>query len=100
MKNDIILTEQTIRLKARIRNIDGDLVSPQSIEFELKKPDETEYTVYNIISNPTVINESLGVYYIDIDVDIPGRYEYSWFTYGDPHTSAKSFFEAQDARYL
>lgn len=100
MKNDIILTEQTIRLKARIRNIDGDLVSPQSIEFELKKPDETEYTAYTIVSNPTVINESLGVYYIDIDVDIPGRYEYSWFTYGDPHTSAKSFFEAQDARYL
>lgn len=100
MKNDVILTEQTIRLKARIRDIDGSLVQPQSIEFELKKPDEAEYTAYTIISNPRIINESTGVYYIDIDVDIPGRYEYSWFTYGSPHTSAKSYFEAQDARYL
>lgn len=100
MKNDVILTEQTIRLKARIRDINGDLVNPQSIEFELKKPDELEYTVYTIISDPKIINESTGIFYIDIDVDIPGRYEYSWFTYGSPHTSAKSYFEAQDARYL
>lgn len=100
MKNDIILTEQTIRLKAKIRDMNGDLVIPQSIEFELKKPDESEYSVYTIISNPAIKSDNTGTYYIDIDVDIPGRYEYSWFTYGSPHTSAKSYFEAQDARYL
>jgi len=100
MKYDTILVNQTIRLKARIRNIDGDLVEPQSIEFELKKPNEDEYTVYNIITSPNINNESTGVYYIDIDIDIPGRYDYSWFTYGDPQTSSKSFFVAEDARYL
>ena len=100
MKSDIIFTNQTIRLLARIRDIDSNLIDPQSIEFELKKPNDSDYSVYTIITSPTINKQETGVYYIDIDVDVPGKYEYSWFTYGNPHTSAKSFFEAQDARYL
>ena len=98
MKNDTILVGQTIRLKARIRNIDGDLVTPQSIEFELKKPNETDYTVYNVTNGISTLGT--GIYYIDVDVTIPGKYQYSWFTYGDPQTSIKNFFVAEDARYL
>ena len=100
MKSDIIFTNQAVRLKARIRDVNGALIDAQSIEFELKKPNETEYTAYTIISNPRIIKSETGVYYIDIEIDRPGRYEYSWFTYGNPYTSVKSFFQVEDARYL
>lgn len=100
MKSDIIFNHQTIRLKARIRDVDGDLIDPQSIEFEIRRPDEEDYSVYTIITNPTIIKTGIGIYQIDIEIDKPGRYDYSWFTYGNPHSSIKSFFQVEDARYL
>lgn len=101
MKNDRILTHQTIRIKARIRTVDGDLVDPQSIEFELKRPDSEVYVPYDIIgARPVIIKEEVGIYYIDIDIDIPGIWQYSWFTYGYPETSWKGFFQAENARYI
>lgn len=99
MKNKAILTDSTIRIKARIRDIDGDLVDPDDITFELKKPGETTYTQYTLFSDPTILKQDVGIYYIDLIVDEPGRWKYSWFTTGDPQSSWKSFFEAEDSRY-
>lgn len=101
MKMDRILTHQTIRIKARIRNIDGDLVDPQSIRFEIKRPDSDEYTGHTVMGDrPVIVREELGIYYIDIDLDIPGIWRYSWFTYGYPESSWKGFFEVENARYI
>lgn len=99
MKADKIYTSQTIRIYARIRDINGVLTNPQSIQFELQKPNETEYTTYTGVTIPTIKNESTGTYYIDLDVETQGRYKYTWFTYGNVTSSWKSFFEAEDARY-
>lgn len=100
MKNEKILTNQTIRILARIRNSDGDLVDPQSISFELKKPGDENYTVYTIATEIGITNESTGIYYIDLDLDQPGKWKYSWFTYGNPQSSYKSFFEVENSRYI
>ncbi len=100
MKSDVILTNQTIRIKARIRDIDGILTNPQSIQFELEKPGETNYTTYTTASTPAIVNESTGIYYIDLDVDVIGKWKYSWFTYGNVTSSWKSFFQVEDARYV
>lgn len=99
MKADKIYTSQTIRIYARIRDINGVLTNPQSIQFELQKPNETDYTTYTGMTTPTVKNESTGIYYIDLDIEAQGRYKYSWFTYGNVTSSFKSFFEAEDSRY-
>ena len=99
MKNKALLTNSRIRIKSRIRDIDGDLVDPSTIEFELRKPGESSYEVYTSLTVPTVLRQSVGIYYIDLDIDEPGRWQYSWFTYGDPTTSWKSFFEVEDSRY-
>lgn len=98
MKADVIYTNQTIRIKARVRNIDGVLTNPQSIEFELEKPGETSYSTYN--TNTGVTNESTGIYYIDLDVDMVGKWKYSWFTYGNVTSSWKGFFQVEDSRYV
>lgn len=99
MKNKSILTDTTLRVKARIRDIDGDLVDPSTVEFEVKKPGETSYTIYTSLTNPPVINQSVGIYYIDLEIDEPGRWKYSWFSYGNPTSSWKGFFEVEDSRY-
>jgi hypothetical protein len=99
MKADKIYTSQTIRIYARIRDINGVLTNPQSIQFELQNPNDTEYTTYTGVTVPTIKNESTGIYYIDLDVVTQGKYKYSWFTYGNVTSSWKSFFEAEDARY-
>lgn len=100
MKSDVIYTNQTIRIKARIRNIDGVLTNPQSIEFELEKPGETSYSALTTVSTPAIVNESTGIYYIDLDVDMVGKWKYSWFTYGNVTSSWKGFFQVEDARYV
>ena len=99
MKSKSILTDSLIRIKARIRDIDGDLIDPSAVEFELKKPGDTDYTVYTSLTTPTVVNQSVGIYYIDLEIDEPGRWKYSWFSYGNPSASWKSFFEVEDSRY-
>lgn len=98
MKADVIYTNQTIRIKARVRDIDGVLTNPQSIEFELEKPGENVYSTYNITSG--IVHESTGIYYIDLDVDMVGKWKYSWFTYGNVTSSWKGFFQVEDARYI
>ena len=99
MKSKKIYTNQTIRIYSRVRDINGVLTNPQSIQFELRRPNDTEYTTYTISTTPTIINESTGIFYIDLDVETQGRYKYSWFTYGNVTSSYKSFFEAEDSRY-
>mgnify|MGYP000621002865 CR=1 FL=1 len=100
MKSDVIYTNQTIRIKARIRDIDGALTNPQSIEFELEKPGEASYSAFTTLSTPAIVNESTGIYYIDLDVDMIGKWKYSWFTYGNVTSSWKGFFQVEDARYV
>ena len=100
MKDDVIYTNQTIRIKARVRDIDGTLTNPQSIQFDLEKPGETGYTSYGITSTPAVQTEGTGIFYIDLDVDMVGKWKYSWFTYGNVTASWKGFFQVEDARYV
>jgi len=97
MKQQTVLTNTTLRIKSRIRDFDGELVDPQSIQFEIKGPNDTSYTVYTLGS---IVKESVGIYYIDITFDTPGRFDYSWFTYGTPSTSWKSFVQVENARYV
>lgn len=99
MKADRIYTNQSLRIKARIRDSEGNLVDPQSIQFEMMKPNDTEYSTYTVMTTPAVKKESVGIFYIDIECETQGKYKYSWFTYGNPASSWKSFFEVEDARY-
>lgn len=100
MKNHKILTNQLIRIKAKVRDINGDLVDPQTIYIEISKPGDDSPTIYNTVTSPAVVKESVGLYYIDFYIDEPGRYKYSWFTLGYPEASWKGFFEAENARFV
>ena len=100
MKADVIYTNQTIRIKARIRDINGTLTNPQSIQFELERPGATTYDTYTTNSDPGIVNESTGIYYIDLSIDEVGKWKYSWFTYGNVTSSWKGFFQVEDARYV
>ena len=99
MKADVIYKDSTLRVKARIRNIDGDLTDPQTITFELKKPNDSDYSVYTTTSLPVITHESTGIYYIDLDIDAIGKWKYSWFTTGTVTSSLKGFFQVEDSRY-
>jgi hypothetical protein len=100
MKADVIYSNQSIRIKAKIRDVDGVLTDPSNITFELERPNDTEYTVYGTGTTPAVTKESTGIWYIDLEVDTPGKWKYSWFTLGTVTSSWKGFFQVEDARYL
>lgn len=97
MRQKLIYSNQTIRIYARIRNLNGDLADPDVIEFQLVRPNDTDPTIYTI---GTIVKESTGVYYINIEVTYPGKHKYTWLTDGSLKSSYKGFFEALDPEWI
>jgi hypothetical protein len=93
MRQKLIYTNQTIRIYARVRDVDGNLADPQVIEFEFKQPNDTESTTYSI---GAIKKQATGVYYIDLEIVQPGKHKYTWVTDGALKSSYKSFFDALD----
>jgi len=96
MRQKLIHTNQSIRIYARIRNISGDLADPSIIEFQYTKHNDTEPTVYSI---GRIVKESTGVFYINIEIEEPGRHKYTWVTDGLLKSAYKGFFEAIDHQW-
>jgi len=97
MRQKLIYTNQTIRIYARVRDVDGNLADPQVIEFEFKQPNDTESTTYSI---STIKKQATGVYYIDLEIVQPGKHKYTWVTDGSLKSSYKSFFDALDHEWV
>jgi len=49
MRQKLIYTNQTIRIYARIRDVDGNLADPQVIEFEFKQPKDYKKASYRCV---------------------------------------------------
>ena len=90
MRQKLIYTNQSIRIYARIRNVNGDLADPQVIEFQYTKPNDTEPTVFTI---GRIVKESTGVFYINIEIEDPGKHKYTWVTDGSLKSSYKGFLK-------
>ena len=94
INHNTVYTNQTIRIYGRIRDIDGNLSDPSTIAFIYLEPDDDTEGV-----NQAITKESVGVYYVTINVAKPGKHRYTWETYGTSTTTYKGFFQAEDNRW-
>lgn len=65
-----------IRCRGQIKDIAGTLVSPSPKIGWYKAPGAT------IITQPTVVTESTGNYYFDVDATVAGMYLYGFYATG------------------
>lgn len=72
----------------------GALDDPGVVTLKIKEPDGT-VTSYN---PPTVINDGVGLYHMDFNVDAPGLWTVEWIGFGSgPNVTECSSFTASEA---
>jgi hypothetical protein len=114
MKPKVILTNQTLKITCKVRDINGDLSDPSHIRFVYLIPDESELTyvypgsagpsetvgtVPEGMGNKQIIKEAVGIYYIYVEVYMTGKHKYTWETYGNNTASYKSSFQVAQSRW-
>ena len=100
MESLSVLTNSTVRVYARIVNEYDELSDPQGIRFIYTLPDDTVFTyVYGDAQAPTVQRKELGVFFIQLDLTMPGKHRYSWESYGLFQGAYKGFIQVDNDRW-
>lgn len=116
MKPKVIHTNQTLKITCKIRDINGDLSDPSHLRFVYVVPDESEMTfvwpngsagpsetagtIPEGMGNKRIFQESTGVFYIYVEVYMPGKHKYTWESYGNNTASYKSSFQVEQSRWI
>lgn len=58
-----------VRVEVTIRDIAGNLADPTALAVTVQRPDGTT-------ASATALRVSTGLYYFDLDLDLPGTYAY------------------------
>lgn len=70
----------------------GTATDPTAVRFEVIAPDGTK-TSYTYITDAEVVKSSTGVYYVDVDCDQSGVWEYRMYSTGTGQAASnQSFF--------
>ena len=72
---DIYFKDQILRITVEFRDNNEDLADPTTIEFSYRI-DHGDITEYKYGEDVEVVKDSLGVYYVDLDLAISGTYAY------------------------
>lgn len=100
MESLSVLTNSTVRVYARIVNEYDELSDPQGIRFIYTLPDDTVFTyVYGDAQTPTVQRKELGVFFIQLDLTMPGKHRYTWESYGLFQGAYKGFIQVDNDRW-
>jgi hypothetical protein len=62
-----------------VRDDDGDLVDPDTLSLNVRDP-EGDITTYVYGTDEEVVRDSLGVYYADVEIGVPGMWVFAWST--------------------
>jgi hypothetical protein len=66
-----------VRVRAKIRSLEGALTDPTQLVFSIQEPDEN-VTSYTWGIDSEVVKESDGEFYVDWEADQPGLHRYKW----------------------
>ena len=87
-----------IRIRARIKNWDGDLANPTTLQCTVHEPDGTNTTfVWN--TDTELVRESTGEFYIDWDADQSGLHKYRWQAGGTIVAAFGGSFNIRQSRF-
>ena len=78
------------RIKLDVYDVDGALADSTAVSATLTKPDGTT-------ADQDIVRESLGVYYFDYTIEMPGRHTVYWLTAGFNTGATTDAFDAQSA---
>lgn len=81
----------TVRITTTIRNDAGALTDPAAISLTVLFPDGETSPPYGLLTDPPVVRESLGVYYLDLETDLAGPYIARWAVTGPDTTEEQPF---------
>jgi len=80
-KMDIYFKGQVLRVSVEFRDNAGDLADPTTIDFSWKV-DFEDSDSYEYGTDPELVRDSLGLYYVDLTLSISGTYVYQYIAGG------------------
>lgn len=80
------------RVDASFRDVDGALVDPSTVSCRVTKPSGTPLQTTSTYNPGTIVRESEGVYYLDVDVDVGGEWHYVWISTGNGQATEHGVF--------
>lgn len=83
-----------VRVSATFKNSAGSAVDPGTVRFKFRTPAGAE-TTYTYPSSPQLIRDSTGVYHVDIDANLIGRWVFRWESTGVGQAAAEGQFLAK-----
>jgi len=87
-----------IRIRANIRNLEGELANPTTLECIVHEPDGTNSTfVWN--TDVELVRESTGEFYLDWDASQAGLHKYRWQAGGSIVVSFGGSFNIRQPRF-
>lgn len=87
-----------IRIRADIRDFDGDLSDPTTLECTVHEPDGTE-TTYVLGTDIELVAEDTGKFYVDWDANQAGQHKYRWQALGVIAASFGGSFNIRQPRF-
>jgi hypothetical protein len=95
-KMDIYFKDQILRITAEFRDNNEDLADPTTVKFSYRV-DHGDITEYEYGEDVEVVRDSLGVYYIDLTLDISGNYAYHFIGGGAIENAIEDSFRVLTA---
>lgn len=94
---DPIVVGTSVRIRPKIRDVDGDLVDPSEVEIKVERDDvQIVSEVYNGGAG-NVTREAVGIYYLDVAAATAGTYEWRVIT-TNPTATAEGYFAVHASR--
>jgi|SRR5690606_12147698 len=85
-----ILIGNGVTSTQEFKNSSGVLTNPTSVTVTVREPDDTK-TTYTYGTDPEVVRDSTGIYYISIVPDAAGPWGFYWLGTGTVPRSTEDF---------
>ncbi len=92
----VVLQGNTRRLRATFLDLDGHVFDGSTVKFTvLNGRGQRRIYTYNV--NLEVVREGVGIYYIDIVLNVPGTWRYYWNSEGNIAAAGENFISVKAA---
>lgn len=89
----------SIKTRAVFRDVDGELIDPETVVCKVKAPDDIE-AAYQFGVDAGVIRESEGVYEFWVETDQAGMYTYRWKGSGAESVADEETFVIEESAFI
>ena len=91
--------EDAVRCQAEFRTVNtNELVDPDTVIFKFKDPNGTIIT-YTYGVDSELVKDSVGIYYVDIDIDSDGIWFYRFEGSGNHQAAGEAKFSIKQSEF-